>query len=278
MNIISAYNILNLDYRIPLTDEQIRKKYIKLAKQFHPDKNGNSDESTDRFKEINNAYSFIKTYNQEPSNEDFISIPASIDKLFQSVFNNFGFHEQVHKRTDDRVVTNHITLEDYYQNKIKTIKIEVLRLCNCCSAINCRICNNNRCIKKDIYLKVNCHEKNVAFEGSADHVPGYNEYGDIIVNNEFDDPRIFNYVDIILECDINVYEFLFEIKKEITHPNGKSVNVVFSSFYKYNDLILLHDFKGLCVGDGYGKCYVKFNLVMDDMQDKIRTICNNKSS
>jgi hypothetical protein len=42
-----------------LTDEYIKKKYHKLALINHPDKNGNSLESTNKFQEINEAYDFL---------------------------------------------------------------------------------------------------------------------------------------------------------------------------------------------------------------------------
>jgi curved DNA-binding protein CbpA len=46
------YNELTLDY--------LKKKYRKSALKYHPDKNGNTIESNERFKEINEAYTFLK--------------------------------------------------------------------------------------------------------------------------------------------------------------------------------------------------------------------------
>ena len=47
-----GYNELTLDY--------LKKKYRKAALKYHPDKNGNTIESTERFKQINEAYTFLK--------------------------------------------------------------------------------------------------------------------------------------------------------------------------------------------------------------------------
>lgn len=47
-----GYNNINLKY--------LKKKYHKLALQNHPDKNGNTEESTEKFKQIGAAYNFLK--------------------------------------------------------------------------------------------------------------------------------------------------------------------------------------------------------------------------
>jgi len=39
--------------------EEIKKAYRKLSLQFHPDRNHNSDESTEKFKELNRAYEIL---------------------------------------------------------------------------------------------------------------------------------------------------------------------------------------------------------------------------
>ena len=46
------YQKINLDY--------LKKKYHKLALQNHPDKNDNTIESNEQFKQINEAYNFLK--------------------------------------------------------------------------------------------------------------------------------------------------------------------------------------------------------------------------
>jgi curved DNA-binding protein len=51
------YKILGVDRKA--SDDDIRKAYRKLAKQYHPDYNPNNKQSEDRFKEINEAYEVL---------------------------------------------------------------------------------------------------------------------------------------------------------------------------------------------------------------------------
>ena len=51
------YKILGVERKA--SEDDIRKAYRKLAKQFHPDYNPNDKQSEDRFKEINEAYEVL---------------------------------------------------------------------------------------------------------------------------------------------------------------------------------------------------------------------------
>lgn len=64
MNIKDAFEILEIDYintsYNDLSLEYLKKRYRKMALMYHPDKNGNTPESTEKFKKINEAYHFLK--------------------------------------------------------------------------------------------------------------------------------------------------------------------------------------------------------------------------
>lgn len=96
--VIKKYlSILELNYD-ELTKEKIKKQYYKLALKYHPDKNGNSIEANEKFKEINEAYLFfineykddkddkdINNFKQDTNlntNFDFVSLLASKDSIF----------------------------------------------------------------------------------------------------------------------------------------------------------------------------------------------------
>ena len=59
MDLNKALTILEIGQLTNLTEEYIKKKYHKLALINHPDKNGNSLESTNKFQEINEAYDLL---------------------------------------------------------------------------------------------------------------------------------------------------------------------------------------------------------------------------
>lgn len=61
MNTLKAFKLLEIDVNISdLTLNVLKTKYRKQALKFHPDKNGNTFESNEIFKEINQAYEYLK--------------------------------------------------------------------------------------------------------------------------------------------------------------------------------------------------------------------------
>ena len=64
MDYKKAFEILEIDTNSTnytnITIELIKKKYHKLALQYHPDKNGNTAESNEKFRQINEAYNYLK--------------------------------------------------------------------------------------------------------------------------------------------------------------------------------------------------------------------------
>ena len=60
MDILTACNILELENTWGLTTDQLKKHYHKMALSNHPDKNGNTQESTRRFQKIQEAYEVLK--------------------------------------------------------------------------------------------------------------------------------------------------------------------------------------------------------------------------
>jgi hypothetical protein len=64
MNYKDAFDILEIDFIDIKYDEVsldfLKKQYRKLALKHHPDKNGNTIESTEKFKRINEAYNYLK--------------------------------------------------------------------------------------------------------------------------------------------------------------------------------------------------------------------------
>lgn len=59
MDIQRATEILEIELIQIVNKPLIKKQYHRLALQYHPDKNDNSNKSTEKFKEINEAYNYL---------------------------------------------------------------------------------------------------------------------------------------------------------------------------------------------------------------------------
>jgi curved DNA-binding protein CbpA len=83
MNYKDAFDILEIDFidikYEDLTLEYLKKQYKKMALKHHPDKNGNTTESTEHFKKINEAYNYLKREIKNLKPEDFLDENADDD-------------------------------------------------------------------------------------------------------------------------------------------------------------------------------------------------------
>jgi hypothetical protein len=96
MNYKEAFDVLEIDFidikYQELSLDFLKKQYRKLALKHHPDKNGNTEESNERFKKINEAYNYLKREIKNLKPEDFIVEPEEepIDEfIYFNVLNNF---------------------------------------------------------------------------------------------------------------------------------------------------------------------------------------------
>ena len=75
MNYKDAFDILEIDLHDVKYHELslgfLKNQYHKLALKHHPDKNGNTTESNDKFKKINQAYHYLKRELKNLKPEDF---------------------------------------------------------------------------------------------------------------------------------------------------------------------------------------------------------------
>jgi hypothetical protein len=95
MNYEEAFSILEIDFLNvkyqDVTLKYLTNRYRKLALKYHPDKNGNTKESTEKFKKINEAYNYLKRemnlLHQNDSNNDETNSDANT--IYISVLKNF---------------------------------------------------------------------------------------------------------------------------------------------------------------------------------------------
>ena len=59
LTIEEAKALKELDLKMPISLEKIKKNYKKLVKIFHPDVNGNNKDAEERFKQINESYKLL---------------------------------------------------------------------------------------------------------------------------------------------------------------------------------------------------------------------------
>jgi hypothetical protein len=87
-----AFKILEIDLSKTdyndITINFLKKKYHKLALQNHPDKNGNTPESNEKFKQINEAYDYLKReiQNINPEVNDELNDSTKENNDSQSVY------------------------------------------------------------------------------------------------------------------------------------------------------------------------------------------------
>ena len=59
LTIEEAKALIELDLKMPISLEKIKKNYKKLVKIFHPDVNGNNKDAEEKFKQINESYKLL---------------------------------------------------------------------------------------------------------------------------------------------------------------------------------------------------------------------------
>lgn len=87
-----ALKILEINFKCnDLTLKTLTKQYRKMALKHHPDKNGNTPESNEHFKQINEAYNYLKiNFNDDDKddiNKQHLFEPSNF--MYFNVLNNF---------------------------------------------------------------------------------------------------------------------------------------------------------------------------------------------
>lgn len=138
MDLNKAASILEIDLNATnLTQEYIKKQFHKLALINHPDKNGNSVESTNKFQEINEAYEYMSKELKEINNlsdADFVSSETKemnnryiyLLSLFIGSIIEGDFKEIIKKVIKDIVtIGKNISLERIFDELDKDSALEV---------------------------------------------------------------------------------------------------------------------------------------------------------
>jgi molecular chaperone DnaJ len=128
------------------TQEEVKKAYKRLAKQYHPDLNKSPDAS-EKFKEINEAaavlgdpekraqYDQFGTADPNLGGFDFRDFSGGFDfeEIFDNLFSGFGFKRQGGGRRGRDLATElTITLEDVARGKTESVAISRQVSCEKC--------------------------------------------------------------------------------------------------------------------------------------------------
>lgn len=128
MNFDKACKILELDAS-NFSHSDFKKTYYRLALKYHPDKNPNDYSSTEKFREVNEAYKFLC---EEQNINDYNIKEEPINLNFISLFNKF-INVMTNTNIDVKtLITTFKSLNDGYQ----TISIKVFEELDKKTAIN----------------------------------------------------------------------------------------------------------------------------------------------
>ena len=100
MNSTLAREIIGFDENEPITADELKRKYRRLALQFHPDKNGNSAESAEHFKLIHDAYEYLQMHigyqtedEQPPTSEAGDDYMTMLQRFIESIIQSPNMSE-----------------------------------------------------------------------------------------------------------------------------------------------------------------------------------------
>ena len=253
---MNDYNILNINKNA--SQYEIRKAYIKLAKKYHPDKtkiNNNNE-----FIKINKAYNNLKNNN---NNNNFNKI--LFYKIFQILINNIiKFNEN-----KDKIIIINYSLEEIYNNSIKTIIYKRL---------------NKENILENINIKINLNSNNY-----NNQILIFKQYGNIKVNKiDYSDLIIIlkekkhelykrNNFDLIIDINLSLKEALL-CNTKLKIPLLDDTYIIYN-IHKviYPDYFKIIKNKGLKIKNNlYGNLILKFKIIFPKTinKDNINIIKN----
>ena len=211
-------------------EEQITKKYKKLALKYHPDRNKSLNkekqvEYENKFKEITRAFDILKKNNFQYNNhsEGNVFKKSSMDDIFKATLRkrqpdkpkvDFVYHLSDKEITNSNGICLNVksTLKDVYNNKILFIGITHDKDCNNCfgngfridTQSKCNVCRGKKKVKEQIDIKVESKykKKKIKYSGTEDLGRKLSNIHININVNKHDTFSIINEYDILYKVKL----------------------------------------------------------------------------
>jgi len=134
------YEILGVERTA--SEEEIKKSYRRLARQYHPDANQEDPAAEEKFKEIAEAYGVLSDPVRRRDYDTYGSVKVPVGgfdpfDLFASFFGQDPFRSYgrrtENRRGNDLALELEVTLEDVVKGASKSVTIRNLTTCTSCS-------------------------------------------------------------------------------------------------------------------------------------------------
>lgn len=205
----NPYSVLGVNPNA--SEDEIKKAYRRLAKQYHPDR---PDGNEEQFKRVNEAYDTIKNggpQQQQQRNPFNNAGPFdNFDDLFRQHFGN-GFRPPPPRNKDVRISLT-ITLEELISQRTKNIQI---RMSN----------NQQRQVSITIPAGIT-NGSEVRYNGYGENIlPGHPGNLFVVFRIKHHRDYILEEYDLVKRLNISVAEAMFGTDKIIDTLDGKQLKV-----------------------------------------------------
>jgi len=252
------YAILGVKRGVSLED--LRKAYKRLCLQYHPDKNGSSEDFIRLTEAYQNVQRHIERNHSTPSPEtDFTFLTFMCDMLL-------GYMRKVQKNTLKAQI--HVKLSDIVNEKVKKITVNLKRLKAAGDVVK---------EKKELYIGLCLYQSAYEFKAIGDeYAPQM--YGDISIGVVIDCERGYSIIDkhggtLLYEMYIPLYTYLYSDHIEFTYLNGNVIRLA-----NNNEPVTILKGYGCVRQDGdYGDLHVRvIPYVPDVVKESVRNDCSLK--
>lgn len=228
MRLDECYEILGI--KPGVSEEEIKKAYRRKSLIHHPDRNMNSNDSTEMFKKINEAYEIICNRKVKSEESDIFGDGAMNLDAFMKMFTDMGSHpsfaQHIGKQLEKPmpiIKRIEISLEQVYNGCM--IPIQITR--------NIKLNGESREETETLYVTIpkGVDTNEIIVFREKGHKVGDYPGGDVKVFISVQDHDVFKRsgLNIIYKSDITLKDALCGVNFEFTHLSGKQYKINNSS-------------------------------------------------